>query len=133
MTANIVTDVGKNQVLASAFVDTGNQMTEAVKFGYMALGLEDVEFSKDDIILTGECTRADYHRVAITSLYDNAGTRVALEGLFDTENIESSTIIRSVGICDQETGGNFFCLCRLPDIDKSSSSQLRITITVKVE
>ena len=129
----VVTYDGMNNVLACAFSGT----VGANPFGYMAVGKSTDTPDETSTGLGDECRSADgdYARVALSNTPVTDERKIQMEGVFDVDNITSSTTITEVGIVDRETllEGVFFCICQISSMTKSSDNQLRILISATLE
>jgi hypothetical protein len=134
--ADIVTNRGFIQLLANSFL-SGSEY-EGV-FAYMAVGIGSSTPTANSTALSEECnpaTHSDYTRVETTVTYQPEYNRILVEGIFDEGNITNSATIKEVGLVDTddlEDGGNFYCVCQIPDMPKTNGIQLKIVITIGLE
>lgn len=127
--SQVITNNGKYNLLLTGFT------SGAFPFSLMAAGKGTINtYDPTTNALINECTSADgnYSQAAITITQTaNAIMSIDIEAIFDTTNITNATTITEVGIVNSE--GQFFCLCQLPAMDKTSSNQLRVVVTVAFE
>jgi len=127
---SVVTQDGKNLALTLTFGGTGNQMT------YLGAGTGTVDPTEASTGLSQEITGEDYTRVSLDTILpgDPGGVnkKVICEGTFDVDNITTSRTISELGIFNALTGGEAFCICRIPNTTKDSSKKVKFTITNSV-
>lgn len=128
--ASAVTLVGKNRAITMLFGGSGNAMT------YMAVGTGTSDPTEASTTLSAEKTGDSYVRVETTRTYPSSeggvNKVVKSEGTFDTDNITATTTISEIAIYDAISGGNAFCICRIPDTIKDGSKIVKFTITNSV-
>lgn len=130
----VITKDGIEKIMQASFLQA---VSAGDRFGYMAVGTQDGDFTTESQVLHSECNPVNhpgYERVATTNTITKATGTVKIEGLFDVDNIATvgTTDIKEIGLVNEQALGTgvFLTLAEIPAMPKSQDLQLRYEINI---